>query len=460
MNKVERPLLFAGLFWLSVCCPSFADESKHRHVVVICVDGLPAYLFNDPNAPLPTIRKLAQTGVVAEAMIPANPSVTWPNHSSLTTGVWPEKHGVLFNGVLERSAPGLPAKVNPYKDQADLIHVPTIYDMLHDARLTTAAINWPCTRNSPSLDDNFPDVPDAIKYATPRLIAELKETGIASAAELDGFAKLSTPIRDRIWTQAACHILRERRPNLLLLHVLNVDGIHHRYGPQTPAGYSAVAYADTCVRDVVETIESAGLRDSTTIFVVSDHGFMAIPKTLQPNVLLRQAGLLTVESNQLTSARAHAISEGGIAMVYLTVREQADDDRKTVMELFQKRPEIAEILTPADYEKHGLPQPHDHPQMADLVLVAKEGYGFSATATGDEFVVKSDNTVGAHGFLSSDAKMNATFVACGAGIRRGEKIGVINNIDVTPTIAKLLGVSWNAVDGIVLNQILQDQPDQ
>ena len=435
--------------------PLLADEGNSRHVIVICVDGLPAYLFSDLNAPMPTIRRLAKEGVVAEGMTVSNPSVTWPNHTSMMTGVRPEKHGVLFNGVLERPGPGLPVKVNPRKDKSELVHVPTLYDVLHDKGLSTAGINWPCTRNSPSIADDFPDVPDSFEHTTPRFVDDLKQAGIVSDAGIRDFGKLSGPARDRIWTLAVCRVIQQRKPNLVLFHLLNVDATHHRYGPLTPAGYTAVAYADSCVREVVDAVDAAGIRPRTTILIVSDHGFMAIPKTLQPNVVLRQAGLLTVDSGQVTAARVHVYPEGGIGMVYLTVPDQADADRKKTIALFQDREEIAQVLTPADFPKYGLPLPSDYPAMADLILVAKDGYGFSATATGDDFVVKSETTVGTHGFPSTNAKMNATFIVSGNGIRQGGEIGVVENIDIAPTIARLLNVPLPNVDGKVLTTILK-----
>ncbi len=226
-------------------------------------------------------------------------------------------------------------------------------------------------------------------------------------------------------------------------------------GPQTPAGYTAVAYADRCVKDVVEAIDAAGVRESTTVFIVSDHGFMTIPQTLQPNVVLRQAGLLTEEQRTVRSARAQAVPEGGIAMVYLTDREKAAEDRATVIRLFRERPEIAAVLTSDDFAKHGLPRPDDYPQMADLILVAKDGYGFNATAYGEEFVVRSDTTLGTHGFLATNPKMNATFVASGRGIPRGKKIGLVKNIDIAPTIASLLGVALPSADGQVLTDTFE-----
>ncbi|MDB5347990.1 MAG: Type phosphodiesterase / nucleotide pyrophosphatase [Schlesneria sp.] len=433
-----------------------AVEPKDRHVVVICIDGLPAYLFDDPNASMPTIRGLAAKGSRARGMTVSNPSVTWPNHTSLTTGVRPEGHGVLFNGVLERSGLGLPVKVNGRKDKSDLVHAPTIYEVMHEQGLTTAAINWPCTRNTSTIADNFPDVPESFEHTTPRLIAEMKAEGIVSDADIQNFSKLSGTVRDRVWTQAVCHVIRQRKPNLVLFHPLNLDSTHHRYGPQTSAGYTAVAFADTLVKDVVSAIDEAGIRDQTTILIVSDHGFMSIPKTLQPNVALRQAGMLTVEGTQIATARAQVVPEGGIGMVYLTVPDKIEEDRKKVVDLFRDHEGIAAILTPDDFAKYGLPHPKNYPQMADLILVAKDGYGINANAAGDDVVTISETTLGTHGFLSTNPKMNATFIAAGVGIQPGVTMDKIENIDVAPTIARLLGVELKGATGKAASQILLD----
>lgn len=447
--------------WGWICCLAIggadwqtATSADADHVVIISVDGLPAYLLSDPNASLPTIRGLAKSGAYAEGMIASNPSVTWPNHTSLVTGVRPAKHGVLFNGVLERGGPGLPVRVNPRTDRRELVHAPTLDEVLLKAGKTTVSINWPCTRNSGTLAVDFPDSPDTLNYTTPEFLQELHDAGILSAEQRDGFNKLMGPARDEVWTRAACHAIRTRKPPLLLLHLLNLDSSHHKYGPLTLGGYSAVAIADRWVQEVVQALTDAGIRERTTIFVVSDHGFIAIPKTIQPNVVLRQAGLLTVEGNNVTAAKVHAYPEGGIAMVYLTVPETRAADRDRVIELFKNHEGIADIVLPSDFAKYGLPHPDDYQQMADLILSAKDGYAFNATATGDSAVVESTGTLGTHGFLSTNPKMNAFFVASGAGIRPGSSLGVIENIDVAPTAAKLLGMTLPEVDGRVLTEIL------
>ncbi len=194
----------------------------------------------------------------------------------------------------------------------------------------------------------------------------------------------------------------------------------------------------------------------TTVFIVADHGFIATPKSLRPNALLRREGLLSAEGGRIVSGRALAISLGGSSMVYLTNPETALRDREAVIHLLEKAEGVAAIVQPKDYARYHLPQPSENQAMGDLFLAAKEGYAFSQEATGDEFVVANPNpTAGAHGFLSTDAKMNALFVASGAGIKAGKTLATLENIDVAPTIARLLGVKMENAAGRVLEGILE-----
>lgn len=98
-----------------------APAKGQPSVVLITLDGLPATFLRDPAVSLPNLRRLAQQGVAAEGMVVANPSVTWPNHTTLITGVYPATHGVLFNGVLQRPGLGLPPKTEAKRMAANLL---------------------------------------------------------------------------------------------------------------------------------------------------------------------------------------------------------------------------------------------------------------------------------------------------------------------------------------------------
>ncbi len=94
--------------------------------------------------------------------------------------------------------------------------------------------------------------------------------------------------------------------------------------------------------------------------------------------------------------------------------------------------------------------------MADLVLAAKPGYAFSGGSEGETVVEAGLNSaIGFHGYLSTDPDMNAMFLAWGYGIRPGSRLEVIDNLDVAPTVAALLGLKMDGVDGKPLLSILK-----
>ncbi|MFO1063056.1 MAG: alkaline phosphatase family protein [Pirellulales bacterium] len=243
-------------------------RAEERHVIVVSLDGLAAYLVDDSKASLPTIRKLARQGAIAKGgMKVSNPSVTWPNHTTMISGVRPAKHGVLANGILVRGGPGVPIHVEPKADRKDLVRVSTVIDAAHAAGLRTADINWPCTRGSNAFDDSFPDVPEMIANCTPKLRSELVQLGLLEEATDKAFAQKLGPARDWVWMEAACHLIRDRKPNLMVVHLLNVDTTHHALGPQTPAGYTANAYADLCLERIIQATRDAGILERTTFLL-------------------------------------------------------------------------------------------------------------------------------------------------------------------------------------------------
>jgi Uncharacterized proteins of the AP superfamily len=452
--KIFRAALGVFLSFLLVGQCSAAEES---HVVLISLDGFPSRMFWDSKTPVPIIRRLAAEGVASQGMRVSNPAMTWPNHTTLVTGMRAARHSVLYNGLMLRSGPGKPVRTDPRRDKHELVAVPTIYDLFHKAGLRTASIDWPCTRNSGSLDDDFPDTPDNTVYMTPKFRTELVEQGILKDETEATFKQNTAPGRDGVWTQAACYLIRERKPHFLMLHLLNTDGIHHRYGAESWPSYTAIALADFYVGQVIDALEEAGIRKNTTVFVLSDHGFASAEKEIQPNVLLRDAGLLKVSGNgRITEARAHVVPKGGTGMIYLTDPATREDDRKKVIELLRGKEGVAEIIGPEKFAELGFPSVESNPGMADLILVADDGYSVSGSVSGSEWTkpVPPGDRPGHHGYLASNPKMDALFIATGRNIKSGVKIGAIDNIDVAPTIAHLLGHSLTNVDGKVLTEIL------
>src|SRR5688572_3608866 len=289
--------------------------AKDRTVVLISIDGFPAWLWADPTLPIPNLRRLAREGAVADAMTVSNPSITWINHTTLVTGVPPQKHGVLFNGLLVRQPQPLPPVIEQWRDKADLVRVPTVYDLAHQKGLTTAQVDWVAILNSGTINWEFLEIPRAGGL----IERELVEKGTVTAQEIATFAKgKNIAWRDMIWTEAACHIMRTKKPNFLLFHVLTTDAINHANGPGSNASHAAFAYADRLIGDILKAVEEAGFKDKATVIIATDHGFKKVSKLIYPNVVLRKSGMIQVDKEQVSACDAYAMTQGGMAFVYVT----------------------------------------------------------------------------------------------------------------------------------------------
>lgn len=424
------------------------EVHKDRMVVLISLDGFPAYALDDPRLPIPTIRKLAREGASATSMLPINPTVTWPNHTALVTGVNASEHDVLFNGLLVRTPAGAQPSVEPWRDKETLVHAPTVYDVAYRAGLTTAQVDWVAIYRAKTITWKFPELPDPAGPVEQSMIAD----GTVTADQLRKFEDSSQAWQDEIWTDAAIRILKQHKPNLLLFHLLTGDDTNHEYGPMSHASFTAMALLDSYVRRIVDALQEADLLSKATVILVSDHGFRPIKHKLHPNVLLREKGLITgVEKRELGDA--WVASTGGTAMVYVSDPARREDLTPKLRKLFTDSEGIDRVYGPDSFAELGLPLSSVSDQGPDLVLSALPDYSFGNEAEG-KYVTGIDDG-GTHGYLNTDPKMQAIFVAWGAGIAPGVRLDKISNLDVAPTIAAILGIDMKTAKGHALVGILK-----
>jgi predicted AlkP superfamily pyrophosphatase or phosphodiesterase len=442
---------YAAILVVAIAVAAVATfaQANRRHVVIITLDGFGAWALDDPYLPVPTLRKLAAGGAFARTMRPVNPSVTWPNHTSIVSGVTPARHGVLFNGLLLRE-PGVPPRIEPWRDRNEMVRVKTLYDEAYARGLTTAQVDWVAIQNAPTITWAFHERPEP----TSVIAKELVKAGTISQADLESFATRNIVWRDEIWTAAAEHIIRQHRPNLLMFHLLNLDSTQHRYGPRTPAAMTTMAHLDTQVARIVGAVESSKLAPETTYFVVSDHGFKAVKKQIRPNAALAAAGLLTVQDEKITRAQAYVVPEGGSALVYVTVADPTGEILARTRKALAGLEGIADVIEPAQYARYGLPTPEENNQMGALFLTAKDDYAFVATAAEPVVVPATEGNLGAHGYVSTDPDLGALFIASGAGVKAGVRLDAIDNLDIAPTAAHLLGIELANVQGRVIKELL------
>ena len=447
------------LFALALACLRLqAAPASDRIVVLVSVDGLAAYYFDDPKAEMPNIRRLASQGARAERMKCSLPTVTWPNHTTLVTGVNPGRHGVIGNNYFDRAkGEVIPLIPDPLFDKEEIVKVPTIYDVAKQAGLKTAGIIWPASRGAKTLDWTVPDVFKQElfeKYGTPSMLAEFKAAGIPYEKQQEWCSTGKGYDRDRMYTQMLIHVIKQHRPNVALLHLVEVDHAEHAKGPQSAEAYEAVKFEDERIKDIEDALNET-FPGKATLIVSSDHGFFKYQQQIQPNVKLRQEGLLKVEGTKIAGGQVRALSQGGACFLYVLDQANRESLIQKLAGMFWDVEGVSVAVRPKDFNRFGLADPTKDSRMADVVLCAKEGYSFSDTAVGEILVTpKTDAIKGSHGYDPNEPRMHGSFVAWGAGIKKGAKVSSINNLDVAPTMAALMGLQMKGVDGRVLKEIL------
>lgn len=458
---MRASLRFFMVFSVVTMFSTVALAEDVKHVVLISVDGLAASYFDDPKAELPTLRMLAKHGARAEGMITTFPSVTWPSHTSLITGTKAAKHGVIGNSVFDRRAGRELVYIgDPELEKADAIKVPTLYDVAHAAGLKCGSVIWPCCNGAKSLDWVIPDSnkqPIHDKYTTPGFVAELKDAGI-DISELGkwGWDKKYSSPRDDLYTRVALHLLEKHKANLILLHLITPDGVEHAYGPHTPEAYKAVAEADANVKRIWDALQKPPFAGKSALFVTSDHGFAPIEKLIRPNVELKRLGLIeTDDKNKPTKRQAWCVAQGGSAFIYLLDDAIRAEHLPRVKVALSKLGGVQHVIEPAEFASLGLPSPSENHEAPHLILATGPGYSFNGDVSGDVIGPATETYRGTHGHLPQPAYMHATFIAAGAGIRSGMKLKTIENTDVAPTIARLMGLKLENADGRELTEILK-----
>ena len=420
-----------------------AAGASRPKVVVISLDAFGAKSLAEPELPAPTLHALMQQGVHAVSMQPINPTITWPNHTAMVTGDDASLHHVLVNGLIVGQREATPPHIDMDAPKSKLVAVPTVCDAAHAAGLVTAEVDWVAIMHAPTIDWRFPEKPDpdgAIEQ-------DLVKQGVLTRDELVHFGEPSQAWRDLIYTRAAVDIIRAHHPDLLLLHLLALDSIEHETGYGNDSGRNTIAFLDDRVKEVIEAVRAAGELDNTTFVIVSDHGQESVHHLLNPNVPLHEAGLQGGNASQ----PAFAIPEGGFALVFQ--KNATDASRQALKKLFVGKAGIRAALTPDEAAKLGWPVPATSGQAPDLLLYPANDYEFD-----DKYATQYDVPTlqrGAHGYPNSEPLMQAIFIAAGTGVRgKGVEIPAFHNVDVAPTIARLLHIKFEDAMGKPLTGIL------
>ncbi|MFI4958514.1 MAG: alkaline phosphatase family protein, partial [Lysobacterales bacterium] len=140
-------------------CAQASPATQRPKVIVISLDAFGAASLHEQQLPAPTLHALMRQGAYAVSMQPINPTITWPNHTAMVTGVDASLHHVLVNGLIVNQRTATPPRIDMGAPKSRLVAVPTVYDVAHQAGLTTAEVDWVAIEGAPSIDWRFPEHP-------------------------------------------------------------------------------------------------------------------------------------------------------------------------------------------------------------------------------------------------------------------------------------------------------------
>jgi predicted AlkP superfamily pyrophosphatase or phosphodiesterase len=404
---------------------------ERPRAIVISIDGLMPETYMDPDAlglRVPTLRAIKARGVFARGVESVFPSVTYPSHTTMVTGVLPEVHHITSN----RPQDPLDKNQRGWHWYSEDIAVPTLWSVVQASGGKAAVITWPVTAGA----DVAIRVPEYWRAGTvddQKLLRTLSTPGYLDKVAKSYpalWSKLTPPdVQDEAQFAIARYAIANDDPDLMLVHVWATDDAQHAHGPRSPQAKQAIEDVDKLLGDLLAQLEASPDWDRTMLVVASDHGFAPVEHEINLDVLFAQRGLI-----EGAAVRAFSIANGGSAYVYVTdgaAREAALAAVATLGERVRviERDEIAKLGGDPD---------------AAFAVVASPGFELGLKRTGDAIIDTPGR--GTHGAHPGDPSMQASFLAIGGRIMQRD-LGTIRMIDIAPTVAHWLGVSLPAATG-------------
>jgi hypothetical protein len=330
---------------------------------------------------------------------------------------------------------------------------PALWDIAKKYGLKTAGVSWPVTVGA-TMDVLYPESNQTPPDSTWLVRARKDSTpGLVDAVvnDLGGFGERDNldPIkRDRFATAVATRIIRNDKPNFMAIHLMETDSAQHANGPGSPQARAAFERVDAHIGAIVKATEEAGIRGRTAFVITGDHGFSRVHATFQPNVVLREAGLLkTDDKGNVTGWQA--VLHG------MAIRVQDPSDSTLVARvigLFEKLERTRYKGLFRMVRRDALNELGAYPE-ALFFFEPSEGYYLSDGLAQNAFLIGTTRR-GAHGFLPTEPRMFTGLILSGAGVRAGVPLPSVRQIDIAPTVARLLGFDMPEAEGLPLFGVL------
>ena len=419
----------------------------------------------------PAFSYLLESGTWIETTKTIWPSITYPAHSSIISGRYPDRHGVYHNDHY------YPADPDPrWNWDSKYFRGDSLFQAAKRAGLTTAGVFWPVSGNHPYVDylisEYWPQSPGESFIDCQRSMGTseevIRDIIEPNLPENEKFVRMH-PDADQFVIDCACTMIRKYNPDLLVIHPADIDANRHRNGVFSEPVREAVRRAAKWTQQIIAATRDAGTFADTVFVVMSDHGQVDLDRIMSPNVFFRQKGLLGVnEDGSFGEWTCYLRSTGITAEVFV---EGADDAtlagraryaanlRKTraALEELKDDPRFAieRILTSEEAEEElRLSGPFS------FFLIGKGNVAYSNILTGGlemQFDTSAFQTAFATHGMDPDFGPQPTAIFSGPGVRRGLRIPRRPIVDIAPTCAALLGIDLPDTDGTAVTELIEEE---
>ncbi|WP_266170893.1 alkaline phosphatase family protein [Dyella subtropica] len=415
-------------------------------VLLISIDGLrPADVIEaqQRGLKLPNLQRFMTQGSYASEVRGVLPTLTYPSHTTLLTGVSPDRHGIAGNLTFD------PTNKNQqgWAWYASDIRVPTLWDAAHAAGLSTANVHWPVSVGA-MVDWNLPQIWRTGLPDDRKLLAALATPGLLPALEkqlgpyADGIDE--SLAGDVTRSRFAVELMEEHKPAFMTAYLTSLDHEQHASGPDTPESKHTLERIDGLVGDLVSA--AMKVHPDGVVAVVSDHGFLPVQQDVNLYAPFIQAGLITLKDGAVTDWQAMPWNDGGSAAIVLREPGNAATLAKVSALLAQLQGNPA----------YGIERVLDHAQLVEQGGTSQATW-FVLFKPGFEMAVKPDTPLpapshyrGMHGYDPAMPAMRSTFLVVGKGVPAAKNLGAVDMRDIAPTLARLLGVSLAQAQGKTL----------
>ena len=421
------------------------------HLLVVSLDAVSSKDLTLLKT-LPNFSKFLSQGALIERVHSISPTLTYPAHTTIVTGNYPIHHGIINNTLLE------PSHSNPnWYWYAKAIKTPTLFDLAHEKGLTTCSILWPVTGCS-QITYNLPEI-----FPTKKWHHQLIMSGLAGSLNyqleiLKKFGHLrqgtKQPYLDDFVMAATKYTLLKYKPDLICVHLTDVDTHRHYTGYSSESSIQALYRHDKRLGEIIETLKKAHLYDSTHLVLLGDHDQLPVHSFIRLNQYLIEKGFIRCnKKGRILSYDAIAKSCDGSSYIYLK-----DKHNLELMKQIQSLLNDLQSLPPYPIEKCLSGEEASSMGADDLcafMLEAKEGYYFIDDLSGELIEPIHSENVGimphhvhsAHGYLTSKADYTTFFMASGPLIKPNFILPEGELVNHAPLLAYLLGLEFKNIDG-------------